>query len=105
MPGFLLQVGAEVLCPHNGQISEVSINGRVFLSGQPAVVLSDVFVIAGCQADPPCVGGKWTTGAIRVRIVGQSPILIDSNGICQSSDGQFNGLAQVLTTQTRVLGT
>jgi hypothetical protein len=105
MPGFLLQVGADVLCPHNGQVSEVSINSRVSLSGRPAVVLTDAFAIGACPADPPCVGGQWMTGATRLRIGGQPAILKDSSGICRSSAGQLNGFAQVLTTQTRVLGT
>jgi hypothetical protein len=105
MPGSLLQVGADVLCPHNGQVSEVSMNSRVFLSGQPAVVLSDVFAIVGCLADPPCVGVQWITSTTRVRIAGQPAILQNSSGLCQSSIGLINGFAQVVTTQTRVLGT
>jgi len=40
MPGFLLHVGATVLCAHGGQAQATAPNPRVRLSGQPIVTLS-----------------------------------------------------------------
>lgn len=101
----LLQIGGEVICSHGGHALVAPLNSRVFLSGQPAVVLGDAFVVAGCPADPSCIGGEWTTGAIRVRIIGRPVILQDSSSITQNSNGIFNGLVQVVSIQTRVVGT
>ena len=40
MPGFLLHVGATVLCAHGGQAQPTVPNPRVTVSGQPIVMLT-----------------------------------------------------------------
>ena len=35
MPGFLIHVGASVLCSHGGQAKATAPNPRVTVSGQP----------------------------------------------------------------------
>lgn len=40
MPGFLLHLGATVLCSHAGQATPVAPNPRVLVSGQPTVPIS-----------------------------------------------------------------
>ncbi len=39
MPGFLLHVGATVLCAHGGQAQPTAPNARVLVSGQPTITM------------------------------------------------------------------
>lgn len=88
MPGFLLHVGAMVLCSHAGQAQPTVPNPRVLVSGQPTVALSTPYVIAGCTLPPPpgangpCVTAQWIMGTTRVLSNGQ-PLLVQSGqAIC-----------------------
>ncbi|MDP9108285.1 MAG: hypothetical protein M3N23_04350 [Pseudomonadota bacterium] len=88
MPGFLLHVGATVLCAHGGQAQATVPNPRVLVSGQPTVTLAGPYVVAGCAFPPPpaangpCVTAQFTTGAVRVTSNGQPLLLLDSLAIC-----------------------
>ena len=88
MPGFLLHLGATVLCAHGGQATPSAPNPRVLLSGQPATTLGAPYMIAGCAMPPPtagngpCVTGQWLMGATRVLIGGQPALLQASPSIC-----------------------
>jgi hypothetical protein len=105
MPGFLLHVGATVLCAHGGQAQATAPNPRVRLSGQPIVTLSAPHTVAGCpfstpSGPMPCVIAQWTVGAIRVRAGGTPVLLQDSQATCVP-----NGtLVNIVTTQMRVRG-
>ena len=64
MPGFLLHVGATVVCAHGGQAQPTAPNPRVTVGGMPAVTLTTPYVVAGCPLPPPagngpCVTGRW----------------------------------------------
>ena len=48
MPGFLLHVGAQVLCAHAGQATPTTPNPRVTVSGQSTVLITTPYVVAGC---------------------------------------------------------
>lgn len=88
MPGFLLHVGATVLCSHGGQAQATVPNPRVTVSGQPTVTLSAPWVVAGCTFPPPpgangpCVSAQFITGATRVTSNGQPLLCFDSQGLC-----------------------
>jgi hypothetical protein len=88
MPGFLLHVGATVLCSHGGQAQPTVPNPRVTVSGQPTVTLAGPYVVAGCAFPPPpiangpCVTAQWISGAVRVTSNGQPLLLLDSQAIC-----------------------
>ncbi len=111
MPGFLLHVGATANCPHGGQMSTISSNARVLVSGQPVAVLSDNYLIAGCaftvppSKPQPCVKVLWLAPASRVLVGGQPVILQTSTGMCQSAEQIPQGAPTVIATQTRVSGT
>ena len=106
MPGFLLHVGAQVLCMHAGQASPIMPTPRVTLSGQMAVTIASPWVIAGCALPPPpvangpCVTAKYVTAATRVTSQGQPILLFDSQAICAPSGTPL----QTISTQTRVTG-
>ncbi|MFC4761987.1 hypothetical protein [Dyella koreensis] len=88
MPGFLIHVGASVLCSHAGQAQATMPNPRVMVSGQPTVAISGPWLIAGCAFPPPpaangpCVSAQFVTAATRVTSNGQPLLCLDSQAIC-----------------------
>jgi hypothetical protein len=88
MPGFLLHVGASVMCSHGGQAQPTVPNPRVLVSGQPTVLISTPYVVAGCAFPPPpaangpCVSAQWITGTVRVLSNGQPLLVQSSQAIC-----------------------
>lgn len=105
MPGFLLHVGATVMCAHAGQAQPTAPNPRVMVGGQPVVTQAAPYTVAGCPfnvsgAPSPCVTAQWVTGATRVFAGGQPVLLQDSQAVCTP-----NGTPLTITvTQVRVRG-
>ena len=110
--GPLLHVGMTAMCPHGaGQVQAIPSNTRVLLGGQPAVTVSDTFLIAGCpftvppSKPQPCMKVQWISPAMRVQIGGQPALLTTSSGICQSADQIPAGPPTISVTQMRAQGT
>lgn len=105
MPGYLLHQGATVMCAHGGQAQPTVPNPRVMVSNQPIVVLSTMYVIAGCpfttSQPQPCVTGQFITAATRITAGGQPVLLQDSQSICTPNGTPLN----IIVTQMRVQGT
>ena len=107
MPGYLLHVGATVLCMHGGSAQPTVPNPRVRVSGQPIVTQTCVYTVAGCALPPPivangpCVTCTWITAATRVRASGIPVLLQDSQAICVLPATGLN----IVVTQTRTRGT
>lgn len=107
MPGFLVHVGAQVMCAHGGQAQPTMPNPRVTVSGQPAVTISGPYVVAGCAMPPPpsgngpCVTATWTSGSTRVLSTGQPLVILSSTSICAPTGTPL----MITTTQTRVNAT
>lgn len=106
MPGFLLHLGATVMCVHGGQALPTVTSPRVTVSGQPITTLPAPYTVAGCPfnvsgAPVPCVTGQWTTSATRVTSNGMPVLLLDSQATCIP-----NGTPLIIaSTQVRVTGT
>jgi hypothetical protein len=104
MPGFLVHVGAQVLCAHAGQATPTFPNPRVTVSGQPTVLISAPYVIAGCPFPPPpaangpCVTAQWLMGTTRVLSNGQPLVVQSSQAICAPTGTPL----MIIMTQTRV---
>ncbi|MBK6429323.1 MAG: hypothetical protein WAW03_02180 [Anaerolineae bacterium] len=102
MPGFVLHVGATVLCAHGGQAQPTVPNPRVLVSGQPTVTMAAPYVVAGCAFAPgapsPCVTAQWIVGATRVTSNGQPLLLLDSQAICAPNGTPL----MIVATQARV---
>jgi hypothetical protein len=105
MPGFLLQVGATVICAHGGQAQPTAPNPRVLLSGAPSVLMTMPWVIAGCPFVPvaplPCVTAQWLVGTTRVTSSGQPLLVQSSQAICAPTGAPL----LPLVIQTRVMAT
>jgi hypothetical protein len=107
MPGFLLHVGATVMCSHGGQAQPTVPNPRVTVMGQPTVTVSAPYAVAGCAFPPPptangpCVTAQFVTSALRITSSGQPLLLLGCQAICTPT-----GTPLVISvTQTRVTGT
>jgi uncharacterized Zn-binding protein involved in type VI secretion len=105
MPGFLLHLGATVMCMHGGQATPTAPNPRVLVNGQPVVTQTAPYIVSGCPfnvsgAPSPCVTGQWITGSMRVLAGGLPVLLQDSQAICTPN---ATGLI-IAVTQTRVFG-
>jgi len=104
MPGFLVHVGATVLCSHAGQAQPTAPNPRVMVSGQPTVTMPAPWLIAGCTLPPPpgangpCVTAQFVTAATRVTSNAQPLLLIDSQAICAPTGTPL----LIVSTQPRV---
>lgn len=107
MPGFLLHVGATVMCSHGGQAQPTMPNPRVTVMGMPTVAVTAPYVVAGCAFPPPpaangpCVTAQFITSAVRVTSLGQPLLLLDSQALCVPTGTPLI----VATTQTRVTAT
>src|SRR5215510_7972203 len=88
MPGFLVHVGAQGMCSHGGQAQPTVPNPRVTVSGQPTVLITAPYVVAGCAFPPPpaangpCVTAQWLVGRPRVLSNGQPLVVQSSQAIC-----------------------
>jgi hypothetical protein len=105
MPGFLLHVGATVLCAHGGQAQPTAPSPRVMVGGQPVTTISAPYTVAGCPFVPPagngpCVTGQWVVGATRVLAGGAPVVLQDSQAVCVPTGTPLT----VVVSQRRVKG-
>src|SRR5215831_7759221 len=103
MPGFVVHLGATVLCAHGGQAQPTAPFPRVQVSGMPVSTLISPYVIAGCPfvapaGNGPCVMGQWLMGSTRVLAGGMPLVLQTSASICAPTATPM----MVLLTQTRV---
>ena len=107
MPGFLLHVGAQVTCSHAGQAQPTAPNASVTVGGQPTVLQTATYTVAGCALPPPsagngpCVSAQWLTGTTRVLSNGQPLLCQSSQALCAPSGTPL----MIVATQTRVTAT
>jgi hypothetical protein len=105
MPGFLVHLGATVMCMHGGQAMPTAPNPRVMVGGQPVVTIAAPYTVAGCAFVPPggngpCVTAQWVVGATRVLAGGQPVVVQSSQAICAPTGTPL----QIVVTQVRVKG-
>ena len=106
MPGFVVHLGATVLCAHGGQAQPTAPNPRVTVNGQPSVLMSAAYVVAACPfvtagVPTPCVTAQWMTAATRVTSNGQPVLLLDSQAVCVPNGTPL----MIVATQARVTAT
>lgn len=113
MSAGLYHVGAKAQCLHVGQISTVSSNTRVMVSGMAVATMADKSTVKGCPfkittpppKEQPCMTVTWAAPALRVKVMGNAVLLDTSTGICESAEQIKQGAPKVLSTQPRVKGT
>ena len=96
------------MCPHGGQVSTISSNVRVLVSGMPVATIADQSLVAGCAftipPPQPCLRVQWMMPATRVLINGQPALLQSSIGLCLGPTQAPQGPAVIASTQPRVIG-
>lgn len=106
MPGFLLHMGATVMCSHGGQATPTMPDARVKVGGQPIITLPTPYMVAGCVFPPPpagngpCVMANFVIGSTRVLASGVPILLSDGQAVCTPTGTPLI----VAMTQTRVKG-
>jgi hypothetical protein len=109
MPGYLLDSGATISCPHGGTAKVVPRAVGVSLGGNPPLLVDDVATIAGCAfnvsgAPSPCVRIEWMMPATKVKSRSSAVLLSSSVGLCLNAAGAPQGTALVSGYQTKVKG-
>jgi len=102
MSGHLLHLGAIVQCTHAGPATPMAANSRVLVTGQPTVLQTTPWTIAGCPLPknaPFDQTGSFTAGTTRVTSNGQ-PLALDSAASTCAATGQPLRVVQV---QSRVV--
>ena len=106
MPGYLLDVSSTVMCSHGGKATPTAPFPRVKVGGQPVLLQSCVYAVAGCAFPPPpagngpCVTANFITGSVRVKAGGMPILLQDSQAICTPTGTPLI----IAMTQLRVKG-
>jgi hypothetical protein len=111
MPGLVFHEGGSAKCPHGGEAITISVNKRVFVSGQSVALVTDTSTVIGCAftvppgKPQPCVTVDWTTAVASTRVfVGGQPVLLQSSvGLGVSAEQARQGPAPVVTTTARVV--
>jgi hypothetical protein len=73
------------------------------VSGQPTVLLTAPYMVAGCAFPPPpvangpCVSAQWLVGSTRVLSTGQPLVVLSSQALCAPTGTPL----LILFTQTR----
>ena len=102
MPGYILHLGATVLCAHGGQAQPTVVQPRLRVAGQPVTTQPAPYVIAGCALTPSggpfCVTAQFVAGATRVRSNGLPLLLQDSPSVATATGTPL----AVVSTQIRV---
>lgn len=107
MSGYVLHMGATVICTHGGQAQSPSPDPRVKVGGQMIVTQLPPFTISACPfttpagSPLPCLTGSWSTAATRVRASNKPVLLQDSQATTIPNGVPLN----ILSTQIRVKGT
>ncbi len=104
MAGPLFHIGAVAMCPHGGEVTTISSNTQVLVSGMPVALVSDQFIVTGCvfsvgPQPQPCVTVQWMAPTVETLVNGQPAITAGSVGLCMAANGAPNGPAIVASTQ------
>jgi len=106
VPGFILHMGAVVICAHGGQAMPTVTSPHVTVGGQPVTTQAAPYSIAGCAFVPPagngpCVTAQWVVAATRVMADGQPVLTQSSSAVCVPTGTPLT----ITTTQMRVQAT
>ena len=107
MSGFTLTTAASMMCPHGGMATGIPASPRMTVDGAPALVATDIFMIAGCPftlpgpTPSPCLTVRWIVPDTRSRISGSFTLSLGSVGLCLSPAQSPQGTVIVQSTQTR----
>ncbi len=105
----ILTTASSVICPHGATVVLTTSNIKARIQGQPALLVTDVHVVAGCPFTigpkySPCVLVRWAVGAVQTKVDGISVLLQTSVGTCYSPEQAPQGVAVVVAVQPVAVG-
>jgi len=112
MSGLILDLGAEITCPHGGEVLPATASTRVVIDGMPVLQVSGSFPIAGCPLEAPipdgtkpqpCTEVLWNAPAARVLASGHPVLVTTSTGQCLSAEHHPQGQPMLSGVQPRVI--
>jgi hypothetical protein len=98
---------------HGGSAILSTTNTKFMADNLPALLESDIHPIAGCPFQipvgagtkpSPCIRIEWLAGTTQVRVNGIAVLVQSSIGKCFSPEGLLQGIAMIVSTQTKVMG-
>jgi hypothetical protein len=106
----LLNTSSVMMCPHGGTVSAITGNTRVMANGDPVLLASDTFLIAGCPfvigiVPHPCVQAQWVQPDTMSQVASNFTLSEASVGLCQAADMAVQGTVLIAFTQPMVSGT
>lgn len=107
MPGYILDSGVTISCPHGGQASVTPRATRATLGGNAPLLVDDLTTIDGCSfnvsgSPSPCLTVQWQLPATRVEVESTAVLLSSSIGMCVNAAQAPQGTALVTGFQTKV---
>lgn len=103
MPGFLVQQGTVVTCPHGGSVTLIGNPKVVAVTGGVVTASIPPLVIAGCSLMPkPCTLLSVLVPSTRVKLLGGLPLYTFSPVPTTVSDGTTPGPGQAIGVQIKV---
>jgi hypothetical protein len=99
-----------VQCMHGGMAALVTTNSVLMAGGAPALLETDMPMIAGCPfvvgtVPSPCVSIQWSGAAATLTVNGVGVVLETSIGNCLSAAGAPQGVAIVSGASPAVAAT
>ena len=100
-----------VLCMHGGSAILNTSNTKMIVDGVPALLETDIHMVAGCPFQipvgpgtkpSPCIRIEWSGGSAQVKVDGAGVLVQSSIGMCYSPEGAMQGLANIVATQTKI---
>ena len=81
MPGFVVDIGATMTCPHGGKVTFIPAGPpAVLVNGRPAMTAADQITVVGCGlaagGNPPCVKVQWAN--LGLALLNGAPVLLQA---------------------------
>lgn len=104
----LLTAASTMMCPHGGTVTAIPSQTRAS-AGDPILLGSDTFIVAGCafniaSVPSPCITVQWIVTATRVQAGGAFVLNESSVGFCLAATMAPQGAVLILNTQPSVEG-
>jgi len=105
----LLNTSSIMMCPHGGTVSVIPSNTQVTAAGDPCILATDTYLVAGCPfiigiVPHPCIQVQWVQPDSASQINGSFTLSEESVGLCIAADMSAQGVVLILMTQPSVSG-
>ena len=105
----LLNLSSVMMCPHGGTVSVIPSNTQVMAAGDPCILATDTYLVAGCPfvvgvVPHPCVQVQWVQPDTASQVNGSYTLSEASVGMCIAADAAVQGAVLIVMTQPSVSG-